>query len=304
MSFPAIRPGPLVSALVAAALAAAPSATALGQAAVSAPPPGQGGSGPAPGRHVKATLVAETDAVAPGQTLVVGIRLQMDAGWHTYWRNPGDSGLPTRVRWTLPDGFVAGDLQWPVPERFPTGPIVSYGYSGEVVLSVEVRVPAGLAGKEARLAARVDWLECQEACLPGRAELTLTLPVRAAPQPGPAAPLFAATRRAVPAPATAWRLTASADPSGLVLAWLPPAGEEVKDAYFYPLAPRVLEHAQPQTLERGAPRRYRLRLARDPNGAPVERLAGVLVVDTTRGRRALSVDVPLTTPSPARTSRS
>ena len=74
-------------------------------------------------------------------------------------------------------------------------------------------------------------------------------------------------------------------------------------AYLYPLAPRVLEHAQPQTLERGAGRRYRLRLARDPNGAPVERLAGVLVVDTGRGRRALSVDVPLTTRAAARTTR-
>lgn len=292
-----------MSALAAAALAGVASTVAHGETAAPATPQAQGASGPAPGRHVKATLVAETDAVAPGLTVAVGIRLQMDAGWHTYWRNPGDSGLPTRVRWTLPDGFAAGDLQWPAPERFPTGPIVSYGYSSEVLLPVEVRVPAGLAGPEARLAARVDWLECQEACLPGRAELTLTLPVHAAPQPGPAAPLFAATRRTVPAPGAAWNVTASADRSGLALAWRAPAGEEVNGAYLYPLAPRVLEHAQPQTLERGAGRRYRLRLARDPNGAPVERLAGVLVVDTGRGRRALSVDVPLTTRAAARTSR-
>jgi DsbC/DsbD-like thiol-disulfide interchange protein len=301
VGFPAVCSGHLVSALTAVAIVAAASAAAPGQAVVSASLPGQAGSGPGPGRHVKATLVAETDAVAPGRTLVAGIRLQMDAGWHTYWRNPGDSGLPTRVRWTLPDGFVAGDLQWPAPERFAAGPIVSYGYSGEVLLPVAVRVPATLAGPQAHLTARVDWLECQEACLPGRAELTLALPVRAAPQPGAAAPSFVAARRSVPAPAPAWSITASADPPGLVLAWRAPAGEEAKDAYFYPLAPRVLEHAQPQALERGAARRYRLRLARDSNGEPVERLAGVLVVDTAKGRRALSVDVPVTTP--ARTTR-
>jgi len=69
-------------------------------------------------RHVKASLVAETDAVRPGQPLTVGIRLEMEKGWHTYWRNPGDSGLPTRVRWTLPAGFSAGELRWPYPQRF------------------------------------------------------------------------------------------------------------------------------------------------------------------------------------------
>jgi thiol:disulfide interchange protein DsbD len=256
-----------------------------------------------PGRHVKASLVAETDAVVPGRPLVVGIRLVMDAGWHTYWRNPGDSGLPTRARWTLPEGFAAGELQWPAPERFATGPLVSYGYSGEVMLPVEIRVPANVNGAEARLAVRVDWLECEEACLPGRAELTLALPVRAAARAAEAAPLFARARGQIPMPATGWSIAASAEPPGLALAVRPPEGEDLKGAYFYPEAPRVLEHAPPQTLERVSARRYRLRLARDPNGVSVERLAGVLVVDTARGRRALRVDAPVPPPAPARVSR-
>ncbi len=111
------------------------------------------------GRHVEVSLVAEADAVRPGQMLVAGLWLQMDAGWHTYWRNPGDAGLPTRANWDLPEGFAAGELQWPPPIRFNTGPLVSYGYEHEVLLPVEIQVPATLPSNEVRLSARVSWLE-------------------------------------------------------------------------------------------------------------------------------------------------
>ena len=127
---PVVRPGGLLSALAGLALA-------LGGTCARAEVP--------PGRHVKASLVAETDAVRPGQTLTVGIRLDMERGWHTYWRNPGDSGLPTRAKWELPGGFAAGEIRWPYPIRFTTGPLVSFGYEHEVLLPVEIRVPAALA---------------------------------------------------------------------------------------------------------------------------------------------------------------
>jgi len=278
MSLPAVRHGPIVSAVAGAIVLAAAGASAEASS---------------PGPHVKASLVAESDAVVPGRRLSLGIRLKMDPGWHTYWSNPGDSGVPTKARLTLPDGFAAGELQWPAPERFVTGPIVSYGYSGEVLLPVEVRVPATVHGAEVRLLARVDWLECQEVCLPGRAEVALTLPVRPAAGPGPAAPLFAGTRRLLPVAPAGWSITASAEAPGLALSVGPPAGEELERAHFYPLEPRVLDHAQPQTLERAPAGRYRLRLFRDPNGVAVERLAGVLVVETRSGRRALRVDAAL-----------
>jgi thiol:disulfide interchange protein DsbD len=289
MGLPAVRHGLIVSAVAGAAVLAAAGASAQASS---------------PGRHVKASLVAETDAVVPGRRLSLGIRLQMDPGWHTYWSNPGDSGLPTKARLTLPEGFAAGELQWPAPERFATGPIVSYGYSGEVLLPIEVRVPATVRGAEVRLLARVDWLECQEACLPGRADVALALPVRAAAKPGPAAPLFAGTRRLLPSAPAGWTIAASAGGAELALSVGPPAGEEFERAHFYPLAPRVLDHSGPQTLERVPAGRYRLRLVRDPNGVAVERLAGVLVVETPGGRRALRVDAPLPPAAPAQTSGS
>jgi DsbC/DsbD-like thiol-disulfide interchange protein len=282
---PVVRPGGWLS--VVAGLA-----VALGAADAIAQTP--------PTRHVKASLVAEADAVRPGQPLTVGIRLEMEKGWHTYWRNPGDAGLPTRVKWDLPEGLTAGEIRWPYPARFSTGPILSYGYEHEVLLLVEVRVPSSTGGGEVRVAGRVDWLECQEACLPGKAEVTLTLPVRAAAAPGPHAALFAEARRRLPAKDPGWRFSVSPLGQGLSLAVRPPRGQALREAYFYPVTPRLVDYARPQELERDAGA-YRLALGRDPNGAPSGRLAGVLVAETGSGTVALEVDVPLAS-GPARTS--
>ena len=252
------------------------------------------------GRHVKASLVAEAAAVRPGQPLTVGVRLEMEKGWHTYWRNPGDSGLPTRVTWDLPAGFAAGEIRWPYPARFRTGPLVSYGYEDEVLLPVEIRVPATLAASEVRIAARVDWLECQEACLPGRADVSLILPVKPEASPGPHAALFAGVRRRLPRKDPAWRFSASSAASGLTLVVRGPRAAALREAYFYAVTPRLLDYAKPQALTReGAV--HRLALARDPNGAPADRLAGVLVAETGDGTTAVEVDVPLVS-NPARTS--
>jgi DsbC/DsbD-like thiol-disulfide interchange protein len=282
---PVVRPGGLLSAFAGLALA-------LGATRASAEGP--------PGRHVKASLVAETDAVRPGQPLVVGIRLEMEKGWHTYWRNPGDSGLPTRAKWALPEGFAVGELRWPYPVRFRTGPLVSYGYEHEVLLPAEIGVPAAIAEREVRIAARVDWLECQEACLPGRADVSLRLPVKALASPGPQAVLFAEARRRLPGKDPGWRFSASSAPTGLILVVRPPRGTALREAYFYAVTPRLLDYAQPQPLVReGAA--HRLHLPRDPNGAPSERLAGVLVAETGSGTVAVEADVKVAT-GPARTS--
>jgi thiol:disulfide interchange protein DsbD len=244
------------------------------------------------GRHVEASLVAKSDAATPGTPLILGLRLQMDPSWHTYWRNPGDAGLPTRVRWELPDGFVAGELQWPHPMRFNTGPLVSYGYEHEVLLPVEIQVPATLASPDVRLTARVSWLECQEICLPGKAELSLSLPIRAKASPGPAAALFESARRKLPRHDPAWSFSAAAMAGAIRLSVSPPRGTTLEEAYFYPLTRRVLDYSTPQALRRTEDG-YQLELPRDRKGAAVDRLEGVLVGRTAKGRLALEVDVAL-----------
>jgi thiol:disulfide interchange protein DsbD len=250
-------------------------------------------------RHVKAQLLAETDAAQPGRPLQVGVRLEMEKGWHTYWQNPGDSGLPTRVRWELPPGLTAGEIRWPYPIRFASGPVVSYGYESDVLLPVTVGVPPTIAAGEVRLVAHVNWLECQEACLPGKADLVLVLPVRRTAREGPQAPLFAEARRRLPTRGPGWRVSAEGAARTVSVAVRPPQGTEVRDAYFYPVTPRLVDYSKPQTLIREGGG-IRLELARDPNGAPAERLSGVLVAETAAGRAAVAVDVRLVS-SPART---
>jgi len=250
------------------------------------------------GRHVKASLVAEKDAVQPGKPLVAGLRLQMDPSWHTYWRNPGDAGLPTRVKWELPERFSAGELQWPHPMRFNTGPLVSYGYEHEVLLPVEIQVPTGLSSPNLNLTARASWLECQEICLPGKAELSLSLPVRENASPGPAAALFEDARRRLPRRDQAWRFSALAAAGSIGLSVSPPRDATLEEAYFYPVTRRVLDYSKPQALQASGGG-YRLELPRDPKGAGVERLEGVLVGRTATGPLALEVGVTLATKSVA-----
>ncbi len=243
-------------------------------------------------RHTKVSLLAENDAVQPGRPLTLGIRLQMEPGWHTYWRNPGDSGLPTRVRWTLPAGFEAGEIGWPYPIRFPSGPLMNYGYAHEVLLPVEIRVPPAPDGREVHLAARVDWLECQEVCLPGKEEVSLTLPVRANVHPGPDAAAFADARARLPRSDPGWRFSASRTGEAFSLAVHPARGTALADAYFFATTRQLLDYAKPQALER-TKAGYRLLLGRDPNGKAADRLAGVLVVTARGGSRALAVDIGL-----------
>ena len=130
--------------------------------------------------HVTLELVAENNALIPGQKNTVAVRLKMDDHWHTYWANPGDSGLPTEIAWTLPEGITAGPIQWPAPQWIDYFEMVSYAYEGEVFLLVDLEVPGGFeATGQVDLAARVDFLVCKEACIPGGADLTLSLPITA-----------------------------------------------------------------------------------------------------------------------------
>lgn len=155
-------------------------------------------------KGVTARLLSDVAATAPGDTLLVGIEIKMEDGWHTYWENGGDAGLPTSVEWKLPPGFSAGPILWPVPNRYAEeGDIVTFGYEDRVLLLNEIFVAETVNASAASIEARVDWLQCKELCIPGGADLALAIPVESAPRP--AAPevvaMFreAATRLAVSA---------------------------------------------------------------------------------------------------------
>ena len=139
-------------------------------------------AGPVRTPHVEAELVARQTAIVPGQPIEVALRLKIIDHWHTYWQNPGDSGLPTRLAWTMPAGYVAGLIQWPHPRKLPLGPLMNFGYEGEVLHLVTIQPPADLkAGGSAILKAKADWLVCSDVCIPEDAQLSITLPVRSGP---------------------------------------------------------------------------------------------------------------------------
>ncbi len=128
--------------------------------------------------HCTIELISEAAAIQPWKSFMVGIQIKMEPGWHTYWRDPGDSGMPTRVKWILPEGFNAGEIQWPVPKRFSDEMVTNFGYEEEVILLTEISPPESLAvGTEVPVTAKVSWLLCKDICVPEEAELTLRLPV-------------------------------------------------------------------------------------------------------------------------------
>jgi len=261
-----------------------------------------------------AFLIPEVASIQPGTPFTVAIRFQMDPGWHNYWRNAGDSGLPTTVEWDLPAGFRAGEIQWPYPERIVAYPLVDYGYSHEVALLVEITPPRDLrVGSSVKLAARVDWLICERVCLPAYEEVEAQLPVKAeAPAPDPAwTDLFAATRNRLPREVPGWTLSAEVTEGGYQLhvrngARGRPVPEEI---YFYPAQKNVVAHSKPQerTPAEGG---FNLDLAGSPYATqPITPLRGVLVAegggswDADGGVVAMAVDVPVegAPPPPAET---
>ena len=252
--------------------------------------------------HVKAELISEVRSLQPSEPFWVAVRLTMDEGWHTYWRNPGDSGLPTQIKWTLPEGFEAGDIHWPYPHKFESSNIVSFGYEREVCLLTEIRPPKSLVPETlAKIAATVEWLECEEICLPGQADLILELPVRdVAPEVDSHwIKSFEETRRNVPRASSDWKISARSSKSGFILQLTPPPGlgSELAKVFFFPEKSGMIDHASEQeTAQTEAG--YVLKLKKSPYALePTTRLRGVLVSSTGwRGpdsERALQIDIPV-----------
>ncbi len=133
--------------------------------------------------HVRAELIAHApQGIEPGQPLWLGLQITHQPEWHTYWKNPGDSGLPIEMAWTLPAGLDAGEIAWPLPKKIPIGTLANYGYEGTVLLPVPVTVASTFAPKalsgDATVRLRATWLVCRKECIPEEGEFTLAIPAR------------------------------------------------------------------------------------------------------------------------------
>ncbi|WP_295446139.1 thioredoxin family protein [uncultured Thiodictyon sp.] len=199
--------------------------------------------------HVTARLLAEHDPAVPGQPLELLLSLEIRPGWHTYWRNPGDSGEAPGIDWTLPQGVRAGPLQFPAPALIRVGPLANFGYSGRALHPVRLSIPADWPiGKPIPVRARAHWLVCEEHCVPESAvlELTLRTAATAGPSDPQAATAFAQARAGLPVGTLAGAVLVQS-PGGLRLslpsAGLGPAPSAVR---FFPWSWGLIEPAADQ----------------------------------------------------------
>ncbi len=252
-------------------------------------------SAPVQSARDTATLVSDTDAVAPGKPFRVALRLRMAEGWHTYWRNPGDAGAPPDLKLDLPKGVTAGPIQWPAPNRISEGPLMSYAYTGEVLLPVTIHPGAGPGPWVIR--AHATWLVCKEICVPEEGNFRLDLPA-GTPGPNAQTPLFTRHDRAVPR-SSPWQ--AQIAPDGSLWVQGPELNAStVLGAWFIPDRPGQIKDAAAQPLSvRDGGFVLGLELAKDHHAA--DGLSGILTVQDRTGMQT-SVDlhaVPGVAPGPA-----
>lgn len=238
--------------------------------------------------HVAIEAFADQPSVTPGQSFRVALVERIQPGWHTYWINPGDAGQATKLSWTLPEGYRVADVQWPVPQVFHTGPLVTYGYEGKTVLLQNVQAPERLGSAPVELSVEAQWLACRDICIPEHAVAHVTvrqesLAVRAAAAPSPT--LFTAAAERLPKPSP-WNATLAVDATNVVLTVhgivrrLPAEAQ----ARFLPLTWGDIDNAAPQRSARaGADLLLTLKRG-DLRSSRMAKLDGVLVLGAGSGQ--------------------
>ena len=209
-------------------------------------------AGPQRTERIEAELVPMSAWAAPGSTAIVAIRQDIKPDWHTYWRNPGDSGGATTLTWTLPRGVSAGDIVWPVPERQRLSGLMNYGYSGVVYLPVPIEIPASARpGATLPLTVKALFLVCSaEMCVPDELTLTLALPIRegAAPlDPRHGAAITAVLENAPRPAGIEARIALENGVLTLGAAGGPLAGRDPGPSYFFPFEGGIIDHPAAQT---------------------------------------------------------
>jgi thiol:disulfide interchange protein DsbD len=196
--------------------------------------------------RARAELMAHApDGVAPGKQVWVGLQLVHQPDWHTYWKNSGDSGLPTQLQWTLPAGVVAGEIAWPVPRKIPIGTLANYGYKDTVLLPVPLTITPefkpSLLGSSLDVKLKAQWLICRIECVPEDGEFSLKIPAKSTTAANGAA--FQASFDAQPkALASAGKVQVEGDALAVSVTGLP-AALRGKALEFFPETGEVIETA-------------------------------------------------------------
>ena len=245
--------------------------------------------------HVEVELVSEYSSARPGDSISAGIRLKMDVGWHIYWLNWGEAGLPTSVQWELPVGWTPIPIGWPFPHRFEQFGVVAFGYEGEMLLPVQI-TPGDVKADHVTLAAHVKWLACEALCIPGEATVQLNLPIDPdTPSPDPRwQTLFASAKQDLPRqPAPGQVQAARSDDLLLLLRIKGFEVDPLPKITFFPFERNVIDYAAEQTVQRqDSDLTVSVALSNNIQD-PFDQLSGVLVVEAADGTKALAIDMPI-----------
>ena len=255
--------------------------------------------------HTQVTLLLSDDTAKPGDTVWVGVHLKMDPGWHTYWKNSGAAGMPTTIAWQLPPGVTAGDIQWPLPQKFPPVEVTTYGYEGETMLLVPLTIGTNVPPGPITLTANLTWLECQDVCIPGKTTVQATLNIGNETKPSGNAAAIESWKAKTPGNSDGWVLRAwwekSADndtrpliiDGGFMVSVGPPA--PLVSADFFPYASDNYE-IQPATdvLAGKFINDIRLRkIVKKFSGDWPKEVSGVVVVQTQAEETPMGVEIKL-----------
>ena len=236
-------------------------------------------------RGIEPELIAEGPA-PPGGEVELAIHMRTNPGWHGYWLNPGDAGLPMDVKWQLPPGFAAGPLRYPVPTRLTVADLMNYVYERDYAVLVRLKVPVDAKGA-IPIRAEAHWLACTDKiCVPEQGELSLDLPVGTGT---PERAQFDEWRRALPRPlATEARFEVVGDKLRVAIPL--PASVSVGEPYLFPITDNAIDYEAKQTFRRSGDF---LVAELQAKGTAPKQFAGVLALGDRRGLEFQAVAGPV-----------
>jgi thiol:disulfide interchange protein DsbD len=258
--------------------------------------------------HTQVRLILSAEIARPGDAVLAGVDLKMEPGWHTYWKNSGAAGYATKIEWQLPPGVTAGEIQWPLPEKLPPAEVTTYGYNDGVVLLVPLKLAADLKPGPLDLKAKVSWLECKEACVPGSSDVEAALNIGNQSKPSADFPAIALWQGKTPKSgndlsARAWWEEPSSDDSrpliinGMMESTVSLPIDRVD---FYPYASDDFEVQAATDIISAHSDNIRLRkIVKKYSGDWPKKICGVIIIENRSVRLGYEVKLPVSKQAPA-----
>jgi thiol:disulfide interchange protein DsbD len=262
--------------------------------------------------HTQVQLLLSADTAKPGDTILVGVDLKMESGWHTYWKNPGAAGMATEIKWQLPPGVTTGEIQWPLPKKLPPAEVTTYGYEDEVMLIVPLTLATNLPAGPIDLKANVSWLECKEVCIPANVDVQATLNIGNETKTSADAAKIESWKSKIPMPLppgnnwsvhARWEKPADGDTRPLLIECFPIVVEMrviIDSADFFPDASENFEIQAATENLLGKTSGFRLRkLVKKYSGDWPKEISGVVTMESKIGHTAFDIKLPINDQSPA-----